>query len=279
MFSTLLPDHFTLQSHRGARGLLPENTIPAFIQSLACKVYILEFDLVVTGDGQLLVSHEAWFSALLSTHFYGFAIEPHEEQQHNIYRMTYNQIKRYDCGKRRHPQFIHQKTMAATKPLWTDMVAAVEQYAAQTDLPPIIYNAELKTEGEAADGLFQPAPREFAQLAYDTACALQIDQRCLMQSFDIRLVRAMREVAPDMPLSLLVDNDDGFEKNIYRLGFVPDFYAPHYALITPELVYKTHANGMKLMAWTVNNLSAIEQLRNMGVDSVITDYPNLNLLL
>jgi glycerophosphoryl diester phosphodiesterase len=275
MPSHILPDHFTVQSHRGARGLMPENTIPAFLKSLECGVTIMEFDLVVTGCGQLLVSHEAWFSADFSTHRYGFAVEQAEEKNYNIYRMNYADIRQFDCGKRRNPRFAQQQTMPTYKPLWTDMIAAVEEYALLHRLDPVIYNVEIKTEGETADHLFQPPPLPFAQLVYDTACQQNIANRCIIQSFDVRLVQAMRRIAPEMPLSLLVENTDSFEDNLRRLGFIPDFYTPYYALISPELVYKVHANGMKLMTWTVNDLENMEYLRNMGVDSIITDYPNL----
>lgn len=275
MPADILPDHFTLQSHRGARGLMPENTIPAFLKSLASGVHIMEFDLVVTGCGQLLVSHEAWFSADFCTHRYGFPIEKHEEKDYNIYRMNYADIRQFDCGKRRNPRFEQQQTMPAYKPLWVDMIAAVEQYALLNQLPPVIYNVEIKTEDEIGDNLFQPPPLPFAQLVYDVACQQNIANRCIIQSFDVRLVQAMRKIAPEMPLSLLVENTESFEANLQRLGFIPDFYAPYYALIAPELVYKVHANGMKLMTWTVNDIATIEYLRNMGVDSIITDYPNL----
>lgn len=75
--------------------------------------------------------------------------------------------------------------------------------------------------------------------------------------------------------ALLVENMDGLEKNLERLGFTPTVYSPYYQLITPALVEATHRRSMKLIPWTVNDLEQMKQLKQMGVDGLISDYPNL----
>jgi glycerophosphoryl diester phosphodiesterase len=66
-----------------------------------------------------------------------------------------------------------------------------------------------------------------------------------------------------------------FEDQLKLLGFIPDVYSPHYSLVTPALVQQCHDKKMKLVPWTVNNIDDIRRLKEMGVDGIITDYPDL----
>lgn len=266
---------FRLQSHRGARGLMPENTLQAFAYSLECGVCAMEFDLVVSADKQLVVSHEAWFSAQISTTPDGKPILPDEEHRHNIYQMAYQKVRQYDCGQRQHPAFQQQETMPAFKPLFSEMVHFCDTYAEILRLPLPLYNIEIKTEGQVNDGIFQPPPDEFAELVCRAIYTENIADRCIVQSFDERIVQAVKRLDKCLPLSLLVENDASLEENLDRLGFLPQYYSPYYGFINPELVEKVHALSMHLMTWTVNEFNTIKQLRNWGVDEVITDYPNL----
>ena len=273
--SISISETYPIQGHRGARGLLPENTIPAFLKWLELGVPIFEFDVVISADKQVVVSHEEWMHHYFCSKPDGTAIDRKEEKQHLLYQMSYEQIKTYDCGRRGHPLFPAQQPMAAYKPLLSEVIEACDAYAQTHDLPPTTYNIEVKTSGEEADGHLHPAPTEFVALVNEVIQRMGIENRVIVQSFDRRIVQAAKAIGQFCPLSLLVDNLRGVDWNVRKLGFTPDIYDPYYALITPITVKKAHDKGMKIWTWTVNDLYEMRQLIDMGVDGIITDYPNL----
>src|SRR5271154_1501859 len=99
---------FDVQGHRGARGLMPENTIPAFLLALDSGVTTLEMDLAVTKDKQIVVSHEPWMSAAYSLNPEGHEILEKDEKKYNIFQMTYEQVKQWDCGVKGNSKFPQQ---------------------------------------------------------------------------------------------------------------------------------------------------------------------------
>ncbi len=266
---------FTFQSHRGARGLMPENTIPAFLKSLEYGVTTFELDVVISADQEVVVSHEGWFSHHFCSKPNGKPVSESEEKNLRLYDMTYDRIRQYDCGQRQNPRFPRQQTMPVYKPLLKEVIEVCDEYTAKQGLQKVFYNIEVKTEGEEGDHIFQPPPAEFAQLVYDLIFDCGIADRVLVQSFDVRIVQAFKKINPSLPLSLLVDNDKSLEWNLSKLGFLPNVYAPYYKSVTPELLQKAHEKGLLLITWTVNELEDIQRLLKMGVDGVITDYPNL----
>lgn len=268
-----LPD-FDFEGHRGARGLLPENTIPSFLKALEFGVTTLEMDVVITKDHQVVLSHEPYLSSEICSKPDGSPITPSEERSTNIYQMTYAELSRYDCGKRGHGRFPEQKPLPATKPLLRDVIKAVENARAEKNLPPVFYNIETKLTREG-DGVFHPCPDEFARLVYEEVKRNGALDRAIFQSFDERSLEALRRIDPDVYFCLLVDNQDGLEKNLARLSFAPQIYSPHYKLVTPDLIEAAHRRGMKVIVWTVNALDEMKALKAMGVDGIITDYPNL----
>ncbi|MFK7906214.1 MAG: glycerophosphodiester phosphodiesterase family protein [Chitinophagales bacterium] len=274
-------NQFTFQSHRGARGLMPENTIPAFLKSLEYGVTTFELDVVITKDRQVVVSHEGWFSHHFCTKPNGTPVLEAEEKNLRLYDMTYEEIRQYDCGLRQNAKFPQQQTLAAYKPLLKEVIEVCNEYTQKHShyLQKVFYNIEVKTEDEAGDGIFQPPPAEFAQLVYDEILSCKIADRVLVQSFDVRIVQAFKKINPSLPLSLLVYNEHSLEWNLNKLGFLPNVYAPYYKYISPELLKQVHQKGMLLITWTVNDFKDIQRLLDMGVDAIITDYPNLKLEL
>ncbi|MDW8436922.1 MAG: glycerophosphodiester phosphodiesterase family protein [Chloroherpetonaceae bacterium] len=273
--SRLLPlPAFDFEGHRGARGLLPENTIPSFLKALELGVTTLEMDVVITKDRQVVLSHEPYLSSEICSKPDGAPVSPSEEKAFNIYQMTYAELSRYDCGNRGNARFPEQKPMPAKKPLLRDVIRAVENARAQKGLPPVFYNIETKSTPEG-DDVFHPRPDEFARLVYEEVKRNGALNRAIFQSFDERELEAFRKIDRDVYLCLLVDNQDGLEKNLARLSFTPQIYSPFYKLVTPELIQAARRRGMKVVVWTVNSLDEMKALKAMGVDGVITDYPNL----
>ncbi len=264
---------FDLQGHRGARGLLPENTIPSFLKTLEYEIKTLEFDVVVSADSKIVLSHEPWFHHHISTKPNGEPVTPDVALQHNMFRMTYTEIAEYDVGKRGHMLFPEQMPMPAVKPLMRDAIIAVEEYIVETGRESIFYNIETKSQEEWYD-VFVPQPEVFARLLYNELKELDVLHKVFIQSFDVRTLQEMRAIDPNVPLVLLVQNLYGLEENLRLLGFTPDVYSPNYRLVDEEMVKEVHAKGMKIVPWTINDTKTMKTITNMGVDGLITDYPN-----
>lgn len=267
------PRPFSIEGHRGARGWLPENTIPSFKKALDLGADTLELDVVVTKDGQILVSHEAWFSSAISLDPNGNRIPAEAQKNHNIYKMTYMETQRFDVGSIGNKDFPDQRPMKVTKPLLRYVFAEISAYAKQKKFPPPRYNIEIKMEKDG-DNLFNPEPAIFAKLVYDELKRGKMLSRVIVQSFDVRALQEMRKIARELPLALLVGNKDGIEKNLRDLGFDPDTYSPHFQLVDGPTVAFCRKRGIKLVPWTVNEVPDLERMKTFGIDGVITDYPD-----
>ncbi len=263
----------SIEGHRGARGYLPENTIPSFLKAIEQGADTLELDVVISKDKKVVISHEPWFSSVISTDPKGQRISKETERDHNMYKMTYAEIKRYDVGSIGNVDFPQQVKMKAYKPLMTDLFIAAEKYAKKNKLGPIRYNIEIKSNPQG-DGVFHPAPEEFAALVLADVKKHNLEKQIIIQSFDVRPLQVLRKTAPDLPLSFLVSNKDGVEKNIALLGFIPDTYSPHFSLVTKELVDYCRRSNMKIVPWTINEIADLERMKQFDLDGIITDYPD-----
>lgn len=265
---------FDWQGHRGARGLMPENSIPAFRKALDLGVTTLELDVVISRDKQVVVSHEPFFSSEICAGPEGKAITKGEEKSRNIYQYTWQQIKGFDCGSRGNPRFPEQQKQKAHKPLLSEVIRAMEAYRKEKNLPPFRYNVEIKST-PAGDNVFHPEVPEFSQLVYGVLSGQLTPERYTLQSFDFRVLRYWREKYPDVQLVALTEDTKGVDKNLQELGFTPAFYSPYYKLLTGrEAVEKIHRLGMKVIPWTVNDPADMKRLKAWGVDGIITDYPD-----
>lgn len=268
---------FDLQGHRGARGLLPENTIPGFLIAIDHGVNTIEFDLVVTKDRQLLVSHEPWFHHHISTKPDGTPVTPEEQMEFNIFEMTYEETRQFDVGKRGHVNFPEQQPMEVTKPLMRDAIRAIEVYVEQQGLAPVFYNIETKSNPDLY-GIMYPYPEEYAQLLYDELIFLNQEfdllDRIIIQSFDPATLIQLRGLNDRIAQAILVSGDDSIQKLIDALGYTPEIWSPNYRYVTREIVTEAHTRGMKVIPWTVNNIAEMRLLLEMNVDGIITDYPD-----
>ena len=262
-----------LQGHRGCRGLMPENTIEGFKKTLDIGVTTLEMDLVISADLQVVVSHEPFFSHEIAKDSLGNDISEEEEIDHNIFLMTYDQIMMYDVGSKPHMRFPEQKKIKAKKPLLRDVFEISETYTKEKDIKEPLYNIEIKRRPEW-DSLFHPEVRMFTELVVQEVQRSGFKERITIQSFDIEALQKTREHDPEIRLVLLVENNLSPEENIELLGFVPEVYSPEFHLVNEALMNYCDKHGMLLIPWTVNNEKDMEILLDMGVDGIITDYPD-----
>ncbi|WP_162054797.1 glycerophosphodiester phosphodiesterase family protein [Pontibacter pamirensis] len=265
---------FDKQGHRGARGLMPENTVPAMLKALSLSVTTLEMDAHISRDKEVLLSHDPHINPEHELLPDGSEIPAADAEKHVWYNMNYSDIRRYDVGTKFYRRFPEQQRMKAHKPLLSEVIDAVQAYLNKHRLPQVFYNIETKSKPET-DGLYHPAPEEFVQLLMTVVKEKEIKEWVIIQSFDVRTLQVLRKTHPYMKTSLLVENEENLEQNIEKLGFTPIIYSPDYELVTPELVEATHNQGMKLIPWTVNEPVKMRQLKQMGVDGLISDYPDL----
>lgn len=286
------PEGFDLQGHRGARGLLPENTIPAFLRAVELGVDTVELDTVVTRDRKIVASHDPWFDHRISTRPDGRPVRRWQQRRFVIFRMAYDEVAAFDCGLRRHPAFPGQQCIAARKPLLTEAIRAVEARVRELGRPPAFYNIETKSRPEW-DGRYQAEPGEFVRLLCADLAELGVLDRTTIQSFDVRTLQVLREIDPEVRTSLLVKPSrraeirDTFgramrpitparlEAELDSLGFTPEIYSPDFRMVDEPLVRAAHDRGMLVIPWTVNIAAEMERLIEIGADGLITDYPDL----
>jgi glycerophosphoryl diester phosphodiesterase len=268
--------HFDLQGHRGCRGLMPENTIPAMIKAIDLGVTTIEMDVVITKDLQVLVSHEPFFSHEITTKPNGGLVTKAEEKLLNIYKMDYDEVKKYDVGMKRHPRFPGQEKIKAVKPLLSELIDNTEAYSVTKKLKPVRYNIEIKSD-PATDDTYHPKPEVFVDLLIKTIEAKSIHERVTIQSFDIRPLQYLHERYPAYTVALLIeiDNKQHFDEQLNELGFIPPIYSPEKTLVNRGLVNACHKKGIKIIPWTVNEPERFKELIMIEVDGIITDYPNL----
>ena len=267
---------FDKEGHRGCRGLLPENTIPAMLKAIDLGVTTLEMDIVFTKDGKAILSHEPFFNHEITTKPDGAYIDEKEEKNFNIYKMTYTEVSKYDVGLKSHRRFPQQEKMKAVKPLLSNLIDSVEAYLKTSKRPLPWYNIETKTKPET-DNIYHPAPAAFVDMLMKIINEKGIAERVIIQSFDFRTLKYLHEKYPQMKTAMLIEADDknSFRKQMKDLGFTPTIYSPDLALVTEDLIKNCHEKNMKIIPWTVDDKNKIEELKKMGVDGIITDYPNL----
>jgi glycerophosphoryl diester phosphodiesterase len=268
------PAGFDLQGHRGARGLVPENTIPSFRRALELGVTTLELDVVLAGDGTVVVSHEPWMMREKCLAPDDRHIPESESRLHNLYEMDYDRIAQYDCG-RPLADFPEQEAVSAPKPRLRDVVEMAEAFVAAHDRGPVFYNVEIKSRPEW-EGTFHPAPGPYARRVLAAVSEAGVAARTTIQSFDPRILNAVHRQTDGVRLALLVGErgDEGLEANLSALSFVPDVYSPNVRLVDEALVAAVHARGLWLVPWTVNDPAAMRRIIRLGVDGLITDYPD-----
>jgi glycerophosphoryl diester phosphodiesterase len=262
---------FDLQGHRGARGLAPENTIPAFKKALELGVNTLELDVVVSKDKLLVVSHEPWLNDQVTMDANTKKISKEEGLAYKIFEYTYQDLSLYDVGSLGNILFPQQVKEKVSKPLLSAVIAYAEAIN-----PKIKYNIEIKSTPEEEKNGYQPNIEEFADLLVKELKATLPINRVIIQSFDPRVLQYLHKTYPEYTLAHLVFEND-YKKNSADLGFIPQIYSPYYALLNPTEIATMHQNNMLVIPWTVNEPEDMKRLLAMGVDGIITDYPNLAL--
>jgi len=265
--------NFQIHGHRGCRGLLPENTIPAFGHANKLGVDAIELDVVISKDREVIVSHEPYFSHHFSTDPHGNAISKWSEKKHNLYQLTTEEIQTYDVGARGHAEFASQKELATNKPTLKEAVSYIDNIRHDANQEPMHYSIEIKRK-KKWDDKFHPKAEPFVDLVLEAVTELQIRDRMSLLCFDLEVLEFMHKKAPDIELVYLVDNFFSVERNMKRLSFKPDVYGPKHSLLNKKTVSYCKANDIDIVCWTANTVEEMKNLINLGVTGITTDYPD-----
>lgn len=264
---------FMLIGHQGARGIMPENTIEGMIKALDLDVNVLNMGVVISKDEQVVLSHEPYFNNEISLRPDGKPISFKDEKKYNMFKMDYSEIRKFDVGSKLHTRFPGQMKIKAYKPLLAEVIDSVESYVKKNKLAKPLYNIETALIRKG-DGEFQPDASVFIERIMEIVKQKKLTKRVIIQSLDIRTLQYLHKHYPNIKTSLMVDEKQDFEDGIQALEFTPDYYSPYYVLVGKGLVDRCHAAGVKIIPWTVNTAKDMNYLINLGVDGIITDYPN-----
>jgi glycerophosphoryl diester phosphodiesterase len=286
---------FDLQGHRGARGLAPENTLAAFGTALAVGVSTLELDLAMTRDDVLVVSHNR---RLNPDHTRGPDGKFLETEGPAIRSLTLAELQRYDVGRLKPgtayaADFPEQRAIDGTRiPALTELFDMVRRLGADH----VRFNIETKIT--PSSGAETPDPETFAAALAKAVREAGLTARVSIQSFDWRTLAAMRSIAPEIervcltvealnfdsvrrgepgPSPWLAGLDiDDFAGSVPRLVAAAGcaVWSPLYRNARPDDVAAAKALGLKVIPWTVNERADMERLIALGVDGIITDYPD-----
>jgi glycerophosphoryl diester phosphodiesterase len=262
------------QGHRGCRGLMPENTIPAMKKALDLGVNTLEMNIVFSADKQPVISSDPYMSSVITRTPEGKNISAAKEKSYNLYQLPYSEIKKFDVGSKPNPNFPKQQKMVVSKPLLSDLIDSVETYVSNKGISAPYYNIEIKASS-GNDNAFYPSPLESVHLLMEVLNKKNIPYRCTIQSYDPRVLEIVHKEYPTVSTAFLVNNDNSLEENLASLTFKPLIYSPQYEMVTRSMVKQCQKMGIRVIPWTVNSKEDIDKLLRMGVNGIITDYPDL----
>ncbi|GAA2760811.1 glycerophosphodiester phosphodiesterase family protein [Actinopolymorpha rutila] len=299
--------HFDLQAHRGGIGMTTEESLQGFAKALRLGVSTLELDAHVTKDEKVVVNHDRQISSQKCRDTApvtpGDPMYPYVGKY--IKDLTLAQIKTMDCGYQQLPGFPEQEVIHGFRMVeLKDVLNLVRSYHANQ----VTLNIETKVEAGAPE---QTAPRElFVRRVYEEIHASGIEDQVTIQSFDWGALKEMHRLAPTYPLVALTNYDflqvgqpgaspwlGGIDADDYDGDFVKAAVAavpgvkalsPVYGFpqngtisdpafrfyVSDDMVSEAHARGLKVIPWTCDDPATIEALMDMGIDGIITNYPN-----
>lgn len=255
-----------VHGHRGARAILPENTLVAFDYAIKIGVDVLEMDLAVTKDNQLVVSHDPFINTDLCLDENSKKVAANTM----IRSLSLKQVKTYDCGSIKNKKFPKQKPIQGQKIPTLNEVFELVKSSEYKNAKKIEFNIETKIYPAYPQAT--PNPKDFAKLVVDLIKKHKMQNRVIIQSFDYRTLIEVKNLNSNIRTSQLT-----YANLIDSVAVVQaskaDFLSPHYEWITGNEVKRLHKNKLKVAPWTVNTEKDWQTMLDMNVDAIITDDP------
>ncbi len=285
---------FDLEGHRGTRGLAPENTLAAFRRAIEIGVTTIETDMAVTKDDVIVISHDPFLNPDVVRGPDGQWLA---SQGLPIRTLTLSELRRYDIG-RLNPMSQYAKQFPEQRAADGERFPQLSELfdLGKASAKPVRFNIETKITPTSGADTADPAT--FAKLVVAAVRAADLGKRVTVQSFDWRTLIEVKRIAPDLETSCLTiqtkDNDtvqspDGGPSRWHaglnlrdHGGSLPALvraagcatWSMFWRNLTPKDFAAAHALGLKVLPWTVNDRSEMSRLIDLGVDGIITDYPD-----
>jgi glycerophosphoryl diester phosphodiesterase len=288
---------FELQGHRGARGLRPENTLPSFEAAFDVGVTSIETDVHLTRDGVPVLIHDAVVCPPIYTGPASGAL---------VSRLSLAELRGYRAAGNPDPQRFPQQDAAVTPlarlfadragidpyavPTVADLFAFAAAYVGETGAAAgktdaqrtraehIVFDLELKRVAfhpEAIGDDFRgDEPGLLEQRVVEATTEAKVGDRVRVRSFDHRSVQAIRKLAPSLATGLLVSGAALLSPGRLAREAGCDTYCPDYHFLDEPQVKSAHAEGVRVLCWTVNAEADWERPVAWGVDGITTDYPD-----
>jgi len=234
--STMNLNRFYCCAHRGASGHAPENTLAAFRLAMEMGAEMCELDVQQTADDRLVVMHDD-------------TLERTTNGKGNLWEMTLPELQTYDAGSWFTPRYAGEKLPTLEQ--------VIELVRGKMKL-----NIEVKIHGHE---------RNIAQLVVDTIRREKFADECLITSFDWKVADQIKEIAPDLKVGYIFGRKE-FSPEVFA-GQV-DLLSAHYSLVNANFLARARAAGKKVHVWTVNYKWLMRRLLKLGVDGIITNYPD-----
>jgi glycerophosphoryl diester phosphodiesterase len=278
-----------LQGHRGARGLLPESTLAGFERALSLGVTTLELDTGITADGVVVVHHDRALHVDHTRDAIGRFLEPPGAL---LNRLTLAELRQFDVGRARPGSrtaqtFPDQQAVDGQR---IPTLGEVFELTRRLGADAVRFNVETKLSPLAPDDT--PDPQTFARRVLAVMREHGVLERCTLQSFDWRTLRAARESSPGLATAHLTSQQDwgpGIDSGVWTDGFkrlsqgsAPrmvkaaggSIWSPFFGDLRAEALAEAHELGLEVIVWTVNQPADIDRMLALGVDGLITDYPD-----
>ncbi len=303
-----LPPNFDVEGHRGARGLKPENSLPAFETALDLGVTTLELDLHFTADQVVIIWHDdeiekdkCGLEDVASTSSRGDARDPDSNvkwgEELMFSQLTLEQVKAYRCDRNpdsdRFPAQDSSSTDLAgdnyqivTLEELFEFVQAYSQSEQKSDAQrknakQVHFNIETKRRPNRPkainDGFDGKNPAAFELEILRIVTQFGLEERVIIQSFDHRSLWAIRSVNDSIRLAALTSGGVPNPLEYAELG--ANIWSSNYKDLSPALVNKAHSAGLLVIPWTVNDAEVMQELIEIGVDGIISDRPDVLLML
>jgi glycerophosphoryl diester phosphodiesterase len=254
-----------LQGHRGARGHLPENTLPSFARALEMGVDTLELDVGVTKDGVVVIHHDRRLNPDVARGPDGQWVTAPAP---TIFSLLYEELQRYDVGRIR-PGSEYARRFPHQTPIDGTRVPRLAQLFALTGAK-VKFNIETKLVAHAPTETLEP--EAFARALIAEVRRAGVGARTTIQSFDFRTLKVVEREAPEIATSYLTSGKSSDVDKVHAAG--AKTWSPDFQDLNAAIVRRAHDLGIKVIAWTANEPADIRRVLEMGVDGIISDYPD-----
>ncbi len=270
-----------MQGHRGARGLYPENTLPAFKAAMDHGMTTIELDTVLTKDKQLIIHHDDNLNPEICKWSNGANVESLP-----VKNFTVAELKELDCGSLKNSRFPEQTLVPGTKlSTLKEFFQYVKNYESEKKVTkPFLYNIETKLNEKDYSN---EEVLDYARVMVNTIEEAKVVKQATVQSFVLEVLPEIKKLNSEISTSALFVPTK-WEYLLLSLGIESprntiiektkevkaEIISPYHEYVSAQFVRSCKESKIRVIPWTVNDKDLMRKLINLGVDGIISDYPD-----